>query len=227
MKHNQFIILVAICICFVTKSFSQRGNQRIQNGIGLMGGITKFDIVTNNFETQQGNGFLGGTAATVDIPFKWYNVGFGMQLSENHVNILGRPTSTSTESEYIDYKVFAVQIPLLMHVKVFSQYFNIDVGPMFQYNSKLELVDDSQEGYYINNYNNLTAEDIVNISQFNINGIVGASLGIRNFKLKAQYIYGFTNIFNKLEKQNLETSGGDSRFKGNQSQIFLGAAIMF
>jgi hypothetical protein len=98
---------------------------------------------------------------------------------------------------------------------------------MLQYNGKLELINKDQEGYYINNYTNLIAEDITNISQFNFNGVVGASLGIRNFKLKAQYIYGFTNILNKLENQNLDTTGGDARFKGNQNMLVLGATVSF
>jgi hypothetical protein len=98
---------------------------------------------------------------------------------------------------------------------------------MLQYNSKLELKDASNEMYYINNYTNLTAKDISNISQFNLNGAVGASLGVRNFKLKAQYIYGFTNILNKLETQNLDTSDGSARFKGNQNMLVLGAVISF
>ena len=98
---------------------------------------------------------------------------------------------------------------------------------MLQYNGKLELKDRTQEGYYVNNYSNLTTQDITNISQFNLNGAVGASVGVRNFKLKAQYIYGFTNILKKLENQNLDTSGGDSRFKGNQNMLVLGAIVSF
>lgn len=60
-----------------------------------------------------------------------------------------------------------------------------------------------------------------------MNGAVGASVGIRNFKLKAQYIYGFTNILKKLENQSLDTLGGDSRFKGNQTMLVLGAIVSF
>ncbi|MCB4798291.1 hypothetical protein [Neotamlana laminarinivorans] len=227
MKHNQFLILVAICICFVTKSFSQKGNYRIQNGLLLEGGITKLDILTDNFITKEGDGFYGGTAATVNIPLKWYDISFGMKIAENNISISGRPTQSSAINEFIDYKLFTVQLPLIIHTKIIEHYITVDAGPMFQYNSKLEINDKSYEDFYINNYSNITAADIYNISQINLNGLIGITLGIKNFKLRAQYVYGFTNIFNKLEKQNLETSGGDSRFKGNQSQIFLGAAIMF
>lgn len=227
MKYKSFTLLVVILLCFVTKSFSQRGNYRITNGIGVFGGITNFDIATDNFITNQGNGFLGGFSATVDIPFKWYNISYDIQLSENNVGILSRPNIVSTTNEFVDYKVFAAQIALLAHIKVIETYLAIDVGPMLQYNGKMELKDKSKEGYYINNYANLTATDISNISQFNFDGAIGASAGFKNFKLKAQYIYGFTNILKKLEKQDIDTTGGDSRFKGNQNMLVLGAMILF
>ncbi|WNH08641.1 hypothetical protein [Thalassobellus suaedae] len=128
MKFKQSFLLVAICMCFVTKSFSQRGNYRISNGIGIFGGVTKFDVSTNNFITKQGDGFLGGLLATVDIPHRWYNMSFGMQLSESTIGILGRPNSSSTSDEFIDYKMFAAQVALLGHIKVIPYHFTIDVS---------------------------------------------------------------------------------------------------
>jgi hypothetical protein len=227
MKKIQVYLLVALLFCFVTESFSQKGRYPITNSIGITGGITQFDIVTDNFTTKSSNGFAGGLNAIVDIPVRWYNISFGMQLSENNIEILGRPALISTEEEFIKYKMFAAQVAMLLHVKVIENHFTIDVGPMLQYNAKLEFRDEAQEGYYINNYTNLTAEDITNISQFNLNGVAGASVGFKNFKLKAQYIYGFTNILNKLENEGLDTIGGDARFKGNQSMLVLGAVVSF
>ncbi|MCF7559571.1 hypothetical protein L3X39_02905 [Sabulilitoribacter multivorans] len=227
MKYNRLTILVAFTLCFVTKSFSQRGKYPIQNGFGIYGGLTKFNISTDNFITSQGNGFLGGASSTVDIPLQWYDISFGMQLSENHVNISARPLAVSAENEFIDYKLFAAQVTMLVHIKAIPNHFTIDIGPMLQYNGPLELDNRNQESYYINNYDNLTAKDITKISQFNLNGAVGASLGVANFKLKAQYIYGFTNLLKKLENQNLDTSGGNARFKGNQSILVLGAIVFF
>ncbi|GAA4967757.1 hypothetical protein [Algibacter aquimarinus] len=227
MKKVQLILLVAISLTFVTKSFSQKGNYRITNTIGVTGGVTQFDIVTDNFTTKSSNGFIGGLSAIVEIPVRWYDVSFGMQLSESNIEILGRPTLISTQEEFIEYKMFAAQVAMLMHIKVAPSYFTIDIGPMLQYNGKLEFKDSSQDEYFINNYTNLSAEDITNISQFNLNGAIGASLGVRNFKLKAQYIYGFTNILKKLENEGIDATGGDSRFKGNQTMLVLGAVVSF
>jgi len=227
MKYNRLFLLVALSLCFVTKSFSQKGNFRISNGIGIIGGITQFDIDTDNFNTKSSNGFIGGLMATVDIPLRWYNVSFGMQLSENAIEISGRPDLISTQEAFVEYKMFAAQVAMLLHVKVIPNHFTIDFGPMLQYNGRLEFKDKNQEGYYINNYTNLSAQDITNISQFNFNGALGASLGIKNFKLKAQYVYGLTNILKKLEGQDIDTVGGDSRFKGNQTMLVLGAVLSF
>lgn len=227
MKKIQLFLLVASMLCFVTKSFSQKGNYRISNGIGITGGAIQFDIITDNFITKSSNGFLGGFLSTVDIPVRWYNISFGMQLSESNIEILGRPELVSNEEEFIEYKMFAAQVAMLLHLKVVPNHFTIDFGPMLQYNSRLEFKNKDQEDYYVNNYTNLTAKDITNISQFNFNGVVGASAGIRNFKLKAQYIYGLTNTLKKLEGNELDTAGGDSRFKGNQTMLVLGAMVSF
>ena len=227
MKYNRLFLLVALMLCFVTKSFSQKGNFRISNGIGIIGGITQFDIDTDNFNTKSSNGFIGGLMATVDIPLRWYNVSFGMQLSENAIEISGRPDLISTQEAFVEYKMFAAQVAMLLHVKVIPNHFTIDFGPMLQYNGRLEFKDKNQEGYYINNYTNLSAQDITNISQFNFNGALGTSLGVKNFKLKAQYVYGLTNILKKLEGQDIDTVGGDSRFKGNQTMLVLGAVLSF
>ncbi len=229
MKKIQLFLLVVISLVFVTKSFSQKGNYRISNGISLAGGITQFDITTDNFITEQGSGFAGGFFSTVDIPHQWYNISFGLQFSESNIGISARPSmlANSNPQEFIDYKLMKVQLALLLNAKIIKDHFTIDFGPMLQYNGKLELKDDSQSNYYINNYSNVTAGDISNISQFNLNGAVGASVGIKNFKLRAQYIYGFTNILKKLEDQNLNTSDGDARFKGNQNMLVLGAMVSF
>ena len=73
----------------------------------------------------------------------------------------------------------------------------------------------------------LSATDIGNISQFNLNGAVGITAGFKFLKLRAHYIYGATNILKKLESEDIDTSGGDSRFKGNMSMLLFGAMVSF
>ncbi len=150
-----------------------------------------------------------------------------MQLSQNNFGVSARPTLLSAGEEFIGYKLLAVQIALMGHLKIIENYLTIDIGPMIQYNGNLELNDSNKESYYINNYTNVSAKDIVDISNFNINGAIGASSGYKFIKLKAQYIYGITNMFKNLNKQDLDTVGSESMFKGNQSMLVFGALISF
>ena len=225
MKNIQSLLLVLICLTFVTNSFAQRKNYKIQNGIGLQGGITQFDIQTDNFETKKNSGYIGGMSASVDIPHRWYNVSYNIQLSENYVDIKASALGNLTE-EFIEYKLFVANISFLFHIKLISNNLTLDVGPMLQYNSELELKDEAKEGYFIKGYNNLLTEDISDISNFNVNGAVGLSLGVRRLLLRAQYMYGFTNMLGNLNKQDLDI-GTNKKFKGNQSLLALTAMITF
>ena len=233
MKNKKtFTLLVAFILGFVTLSQAQRrprGNIRIQNGIGIMGALTQFDIKTDNFETKAGNSWLLGASATVDIPHKWYNVSYTIQLSESKIDIASRPPVASIlTEEFVEYKMFAAQIALLMHIKIVSSYLTLDVGPMLQYNDKLQISDKGQENFIINGYDNLLAKDMSDISKFNFDGAVGLTAGYEFIKLRAQYIYGFTNILNKLnDKDFTDSLASSTKFKGNQSMWVFGIMISF
>ncbi len=225
MQIRQLIVLAAICIGFVTSSFSQRrGMVNISNGIGIGGGLTQFDIKTDNFETKAGNGWIAGMAATLDLPHRWYTVSYGMQVSESTMDIMGR-SSLVAAPEPVEYKLMAVQAQFLFHAKLAKDYLMIDAGPMLQYNGKLDLKDISQENYLVDGYSLLMAQDVSDISKFNINASIGATAGFNHFKLRVQYIYGLTNMFNKLNDQNLDTTPSDKPFKGNQSMLAFMAFI--
>ena len=229
MQIRQLILLVALSIGSVTTCLSQRrahGVVNIRNGFGIGGGLTQFDIKTDNFETKAGNGWIGGLAATLDLPHRWYTVSYGMQLSESNMEIMGlNPTSLATEP--IEYKLMAVQAQFLFHFKLAKDYLMIDAGPMIQYNGELELKDDIQEDYLIGGYSALTAEEVQDISKFNVNASIGATAGFNHFKLRVQYMYGLTNMLNKLNDQNLDANPMNKTFKGNQSMLAFMAFIYF
>tara|TARA_Y100000815_G_scaffold69739_1_gene58675 strand:- start:1441 stop:2118 length:678 start_codon:yes stop_codon:yes gene_type:complete len=225
MKKLKYILLVVICIGFVTKMNAQR-RYKIENTIGLQGGITQFDIITDNFETKQGTGYIGGLTAAVDIPHKWYNLSYNIQFAENTVEISSRPSGTIGSEEFIEYKMMMAQISFLGHLKLIKKYLTIDAGPMVQYNSKLKLDDESKEDNIITGYDNLSAKDITDISRFNVNGLVGLSAGTNHFRVRAHYIYGFLNTLNKLNDNNFNLNNGD-RFEGNQSMLVFSLLVSF
>lgn len=226
MQKHKYILLVVLTIGFVTLSFSQHRRVAIKNGIGVQAGITQYDIITDNFATTKGDGWIGGLNATVDLPHKIYTVSYGMQFSENRFNISGRITDDVAGEEALEYKLKAVQLGFTFHLKLFDEIIMLEAGPQIQYNSKLELKNGNQENYYINGYDALRASEIENISQFNFNGMCGASLGLGAIKIRAQYIYGFTNIFDKLNDASFNSSLKE-KFNGNQSMTAFSVVITF
>ena len=225
MKFRQRILLVALTIGFVTLSHSQRRNYDIKNGFAIGGGITQFDINTDNFKTEQGSGWMIHASATGDLPHRWYNLSYGMQLSESTFGVLA--SDGTSAAEFLDYKVFTAQLALLFHIKAIPNLLTIDVGPMAQFNGKMALEDDSKENYIIEGYTNLLAEDIEDITPFNLNGAIGATLGFRFIKLRAQYIYGFLNSFEKLNSQDLDLGNNPEKLKGNMNMLAFTALITF
>ncbi|WP_243473416.1 hypothetical protein [Winogradskyella sp. MH6] len=226
MKKLKYTLLVVISMAFVTLSFAQHKRYAIKNGIGIQGGVTQFDIITDNFVTKKNNGFIGGLSASVDIPHKWYNVSYNILLSENNIDIAAF-SLTNPNEEFVEYKLLTAQLSFLFHAKLIGSNLTLDLGPMLQYNGDLELKDDSKEGLIIANYDTLLTEDISKISNFNVNGAVGLSAGFGAFRLRAQYIYGFTNMLNKLNDEDLNVGTNDNKFKGNQSMIAFTAIITF
>ncbi|MBT8260136.1 MAG: hypothetical protein HKO92_03995 [Flavobacteriaceae bacterium] len=224
-KHN-YILLVAFTICFVTLSFSQHRRYAIKNGIGIQAGITQYDISTDNFSTTKSDGWLGGMLATVDLPHRIYTVSFGMQLSDNKMEILGSASSDMSDVKAVEYKLMAVQVGFLFHLKVFDELIMLEAGPQIQYNSKLQLTSDTQENYFISGYNNLKANEIEDINKFNFNGVGGVSLGLGAIKIRAHYIHGFTNILNKLNDADFNTNL-KAKFKGNQAMTAFSIVIVF
>ncbi len=226
MQFRPYILLVALSITFVTITSAQPRQVDIRNGIALGGGVTFFDIITDNFITKQNSGYMALAMATGDLPHKWYNVSYFMQLSENNIDIAGRMTDDVAGNESLEYKMFAAQAGLIMHVKLIGSNLTIDLGPQIQYNGKLDLKNEMQQDFFINNYDQLQARDIENISQINVNGMVGATAGFGPFKARLQYIYGATNILNKLNDRGLNI-GNAEKFKGNMSMLALTAMFTF
>ena len=191
--------------------------------IGIHGGLTEFNINTDNFITEKQSGWAFGLTGIVNVEHKWFDFSYGLQFSENSIDISGRMMSDVQENELLEFKLSAVQLSALLHAKIIGQNLTVDFGPILQANGKLELKEESQENFYINGYDDLQARDIEDISKFNINGAVGVTAGFKHFRLRAQYQYGVTNLLNKLN--DLEIGG--NKFKGNQSQLLLSAMVLF
>ncbi len=226
MINKELTLLVAICLLFVTNTFAQRPNYAIKNSLGPFGGITQSDIKTDNFVTKAGNGWTAGLTAIVNVEHKWYDVSYGIQLTENTIAVSGSSTIAGPQ-EMIDFKLSGAQLGIMMHAKILGPNVTIDFGPLLQANGFFEPAEDEKKDYYLSGYDSLQAKDIRDISKFNVNGAVGATAGINNFRLRAQYQYGFTNVFGKLNNQDLAIAPNTEKFKGNQSTLLFTALILF
>ena len=188
------------------------------------GGLSYFDMISDNFETERGSGWLISAGIGAHLPHKWYDISYNIQLTKNNFEITGRETSMATDTTPIEYDIFAAQAGLVFHINIIGGNFTIDLGPQLQYNSDLEVSSSQAEDYFITGHDNLRAEDITNINNFNLNGMGGVTVGFGNFKVRAQYIYGLLNSFDKLS--DLDTFGS-SDFKGNPTFMTLAAFIAF
>ena len=227
MQKQQGIILLAFCIGFVTMTFGQINNYSIKKRLGFFGGITQYDILTNNFTTKSGIGWQVGMSSIVEIPQNWYNVSYNIRVSENKLGIAARSGLLNSNETFVDYNIFTAQIDLLIHIKLIRKFLTVDVGPMSQYNGNMAIKDKTYGNYIITSYENLLAKDLKNITNFNVYGAIGASMRIGFFSLKAEYVYGFTNMLNKLNKEHLDLTGNNRKIKGNQSMWAFTAMISF
>lgn len=226
MTINKLSLLVALCVLFVTNSFAQRPNYSIKNSLGPFGGIVQSNIKTDNFITDSGKGWTAGLTAIVNVEHKWYDVSYGIQFTESVVALSGRFIDDVAGDEMIDMKLSGAQLSFLMHGKIVGQNLTIDFGPMIQANGYFEPKDSEKEGYYVNGFDDLQVMELRDISKFNINGAVGATAGLKNFRLRVQYQYGFTNVFGKLNDQQLNVGGNTEKFNGNQSNLVFTALLL-
>lgn len=227
MKKHQFTLVIAFTIGFLANCYAQHGHYNIKNGFAIGGGITQFNIITDNFEIEQGRGWLVHATATVDLTPKSFNVSYGMQLSENSIVLNGLESTTGTNFKPIEYKIFTAQLAYLWHFKFNKNpHFTLDIGPMLQYNSDLELSDKEQEDYIISAFGTASAKEVKDINNVNFNGAVGVTAGYSFFKIRLQYMYGFTNILGRLNDAEFNKTL-KKQFKGNQSMLALTGMITF
>lgn len=108
-------------------------------------------------------------------PHKAYGVSYRMQLSENTIGISGYTSLTDLSPGGLEYRIFTAQVAFLCYVKLISD---------------LELKEDAQESYLIKRYNNLTANEITEISNINFNVATGVTAGLIALRLRYNTFMG-------------------------------------
>ncbi len=214
------LIFVSFCLFFFQQTFAQR-NYDGYNFLGIQGGITFFDIQTDDLVTIQKEGFTAGF--TTRGAFRNdFDLVYGLNFQSSSVGVEGS-SLLGTDTQNIGYTIQGAQINFLGSYNIVVKHLSIEFGPVFNINGKMKLDKDEYEGYVLTGYNTLTAKDIQEISRFNVRLAAGLTAGLEHFRINAQYQYGVTNMLGKLNDKGLENED----FKGNSSTIILAAVIYF
>ncbi|MGL2965434.1 outer membrane beta-barrel protein [Flavobacterium sp. XGLA_31] len=205
---NKKILLLVLFS--TTLGFAQYG-YRDGNRIGLSFGVSQTTLFTNNFNTKPEMGFAGGLSVRGNYYNNWSMI-YGMQFFSNNFS------TESTFNQKIKYNLSGVQIRLLLSYNVIEDHVSLDFGPVLQVNGKLKT-DGSNANKTIKG-TMLKADQIVDVSPISGNFYLGCSAGSKTIRAVIFYEYGFTNILNKLNKNDdLKPLNNGNTFKGNLGTI--------
>ena len=193
-----------------TFGFAQSG-YRDGNRIGISLGVSQTSLFTNNFKTTPEMGFAGGLSVRGNYYNNWSMI-YGMQFFANNFSL------ESTFNQKIKYSIQGVQVRLLFSYNVVEDHVSLDFGPVLQINGKLGLAS-SDENRVIKG-TLLQAKQILDVSPIGGNFYLGCSAGNKIIRAVIFYEYGFTNILNKLNKDDaLKPLNNGNTFKGNLGTI--------
>ena len=220
----KYLLLIAWLLVTSTTIYGQSyRNAGNYNRIGLQGKVALMDIDTKNFDVQGDTGFLAGFTTRGNVYNNWGMV-YGIDLLSTAVTVQTSALDQLT-SEDTQYNIIGAQLNLLLSYNLIANHLAVDLGPALLVNSKMKLDNSRQNTNIVSGYNTLTASDIQEISRVNGFGIIGLTGGFEHVRLTLQYQYGFTNILNNLNEQNLVIDDNERDFKGNASIIAAGVVF--
>lgn len=220
------LLFVTFSLAFIQFSQAQ-GNFDHNNHIGIQGGLTFFDIDTENFITEQGSGYMLGFT-TRGAFYNDFDLIYGINFIQNEIGIAGKDLNDTQQGFFeqsIDYTIQSAQISLLLSYNIVYPNLSIEVGPMLNVNGKMKLKQDTFNEFILDGYTDLKAEDIQNISRVHFYGMGGLTAGFENFRLSAQYQYGVTNLFGRLNDSE-DINQPETKFQGNPHTI-IGMVILY
>lgn len=221
------LLFVTIALVFINSLSAQR-NYEQNNHLGLAGGIGFFDIITDDFITEQGTGYAFGFT-TRGAFYNNFDLIYGITFVQNEVGILARNPGDPTnqfQTQYVNYSILSAQINFLGSVNIINDHLSLEAGPVLNVNGKLKIDDEEFKNFVIDGYDNLRSGDIENVSRVHFYAVGGITGGIENFRVGAQYQYGVTNLFNRYN-DNADIEKPNGKFEGHASTILLTATLYF
>lgn len=186
------------------------------NRLGLGVDATFFNISSDDVEVTQGTGFSINFETRGDFRDDFdliYSLGiFNHNFSVNE-NLTG---------DQIDMSMLGVEIKFLLAWKIAqSDYISIEAGPALQLNGELKIdKEDRYEESFTGGLNPIQLKEFQDTMPVNLNGVVGFSGGVRNFRVTAHYHYSFVDALTG-------TNTADQDIDGNFSFISVGARFYF
>jgi hypothetical protein len=186
------------------------------NRLGLGVDATFFNISSDDVEVTQGTGFSVNFETRGDFRDDFdliYSLGvFSHNFSVNE-NLTG---------DQIDMSMLGVEIKFLLAWKIAqSDYFSIEAGPALQLNGELKIDnEDRYEESFTGGLNPIQLKEFQNTMPVNLNGVVGFSGGVRNFRVTAHYHYSFVDALTG-------TNVAGNEIEGNFSFLSVGARFYF
>jgi hypothetical protein len=212
-------IFCAVAI-FMMSQIVQAQYDDANSHIGISGGYSYMNILTDNFKVTPLGGFNVGFS-TRGMFYDYFDLVYGMEFFQTSVAMEGYRLG-SFKNEQLVFMNKGVQVHLLGSYRAISDHLNFDFGPVFQLNDRLTAKDSQQE--YILEGTPLKAVDVADVSKFNVllgAGVTGGSMHVR---ASLFYQYGLTNFFSKLNKTEPVSNAGYN-LKGNLS--LLTARVIF
>lgn len=223
MKFNSFLFIFLLISCVASsQNYSRSGNY---NRIGIQGKVGSITIDTDNFMVDGQSAFLGGFTTRGRL-YNNFGVVYGIDLLHSSLNVRGRSID-ELRQEDIRYTLIGAQLHILGSYNIIQDRIALDFGPALLVNGAMNIDRDQQQSALITGFQSLTAEDIQDISRVNPFGIIGITMGFTNIRFTAQYQVGLSNIFNKLNNNNLSSIDPNARdFKGRASLLTAGIVLL-
>ena len=204
--------LFATMLAFVALSANAQYDYKDSNRIGISGGINQFTMNSSDFDSKPGIGWNVGLSVRGNF-YNDFDMVYDIRFCENKFTV----ESANPIYDDVETKIQSAQISLLVSYKFIENHLSVEIGPMFQFNGKLDIAEEDEttpiDGF------GTTMKDIQEIPVFNFYPTVGLTGGIRQLRAHLFLQYGVTNMFRGLEN----AAGGD--IKGNG--LVLGGNICF
>ena len=209
----KLIIFFLLCVLSTLNLSAQAFTSNITR-LGIGGDVTYLQINSDHVLSRAATGYAGYLESRGELN-RFLDVSYAIGIFKHKMEV------QEFESEdNIEVGLLGAEIKFLAAFRPFAQkYVTLEGGPSFMLNGEFKI-DEKDLERFTGSSNPILMKEFESTNPFNINGVVGASVGIDHFKIMAHYHYSFLDSLNSQD-----TLGND--IDGNFSFITAGLRIYF